>query len=463
MIALLFLWLGLAHAARDVQVCGQWTPDLTTAGYLDGDGTDTNGDGILNNDVSDFLFDNTPLKTHGLLAELEYRQSVNPPLPQNAWSTGWTGYLTVAGPDGGCTPMVSLPVPAQVRLDVRLKVISKFQVPGHGAMNVLSDETNLLFTAHWSPTTVWLAVDDPRKTVAMGSGDSQIDIAIILAWALNREDGGATNMDWTIYNSSSTNGAGHTAPDTREIWVGEDTNVRRILHEFGHAIAFELTDWSKTYSWKNRENSGQSVCWKTPDDPPPADQDDGSTNHSSTSDEATSAAIVEGFATYYAAQTINRVDEGDCFIAEDSFKNWDHSTNGIEPTEQNNWYSCDVAPVPSQGLSDTDYWADVCGYPTGSPPTGDGYSIACEYDWLRGFWDLDTDYGWSFEDMLNVLVVANYAEWNVGWSYPLNDESNRAHRRMEIGAEAIEYFNSPEYDGLYDDWMTVSAANGMDR
>ncbi len=456
MIALLFLWLGLAQAARDVQVCGQWTPDLNTDAFDDTDPNDTNGDGNLYNDHADFLYDNTPLRTHGLLAALQYREWAPPSSPPNPWSTAWIGHLTVAGPDGGCTPVVSLPVPLINAVEARVNLFSVFKAPQHEPMSVLDDDTSQVVSSHDGPATTWLVGDDARKTVALGSGDSQIDVAIILAWALNRESGFATGMDWTIYNSNYTNGAGHTAADTKEIWVGTGSNVRRMLHEMGHAVAWEHTSWKKSYAWRNREYT-DSLCWVIPSSRPRSD--DGSTTHSEASDEATSAAVVEGFATYYAAQTINRVDEGDCYMASDNPKDWDHS--GSIESEEQEWFSCDVAPAVRPSLSDGDYWADKCGYPVTGPPANEGYSIASEYDWLRGFWDLDTGYTHDFDDLMTAYAVATFVEWNKEWSYPLADEANRAHRRMEIGADFHDGWNG-ETD-FYDHWMTEALANGMYR
>ncbi len=453
MIALLFLWLGLAQAARDVQVCGQWTPDLTTA-IPDGDGVDTNGDGINNNDVSDFLYDNTPLKANGLLALLQYREWAPSTAPQNSWTNGWVGHLEVGGADGGCTPVVSLPGLATSHVEVRVRIYSSFQAPDQGVMQVHADGSTNAVSEHLGPVTDWLVGDPVRKTVALGSGDSQMDVAIILATALDREAGGVTGLDWTIINADYPGGKGKIVPADEEIWVGQGSNVRRMLHELGHALTWQYTSWDKSYAWRNRQGT-DSVCWTIPASEPTGK--DGSSTHSSASDEATSAAIVEGFATYYAAQTVNKVNEGDCYILEDNPKDWDHDPT---TTIEQEWYSCDIAPAPISTLSDGDYWADMCGY-----PGTDDYIIASEYDWLRGFWDLDTA-GYSFTDMLLVFIGADpdgtFSDpWVVGYTYdPATEADDRPHVRMADSAAAVGWLTQ---SNLAADWATEGANNGMYR
>jgi len=483
-IAYVFLLLtGLAHA-RDVRLCGQWTPSLDTTAWADGDGEDRNGDGIVDNDKSDFLHSNDPLRTHGLLATMYWR-TLKPAAP-DPWSVAWVGYLTTSGPDGGCTPVVAIPVPppGTVTIQLRLDIVSSFEVPDHAPMVVWDDDKTPDYSQIEGPIISHVSGDPTRVDVAMGSGDNQIDIAIILAWALNRETGGVTGMDYDFYNCprpdknvTDPNCVDDPGPgggmnfDLKRVYVNVGTDVRRILHETGHAITAEATnDYKQSYEWRNAPST-DSVCdtIHTPPDPNGVPTD-GSGMHPTVSDEATAAAILEGFATYYAAQTINRIDESDCFVGHAKY-DWNHDGFNNNDGENYRWYSCEGAPVyidPSSTssypgpLQDNYYWGEFCGYPGGSRTNGnDEYGLASEYDWTRFFWDMDTDYGHTFEDLLTVLAYADPFTWITEPVYdtsdPAYDPDDRPWKRMADGALTLQ--NQGVTD-LYLDWIWCGLANG---
>ena len=58
-----------------------------------------------------------------------------------------------------------------------------------------------------------------------------------------------------------------------------------------------------------------------------------------------------------------------------------------------------------------DWWAHECDQ--------DVNSVASEYDWLRGLWDLDTDYGYTFASLVQVLAEAHPDTW-IGDPDPVN-------------------------------------------
>lgn len=411
MMWLFFAFVAFAEA-RDVQVCAQWTPDLNEAGYADDDQTDGNGDGILDNDKQDRLTTNAPLRTHGLFAIVETRLVDSDP-----WATSWAGALQIGGTDAGCTDVFSAATNMLGGVRVRMKVYSIFAVPGVTSYTAVSDDDDTEDVGEVITSSVTLQSGAPdRLDIDLGAGDSRFDIAIILAWALERESGGASLYGWRVHNCAppgendpncvGRDGGGGMDYDNKRLYVDVASNVRRMLHETGHALTATLSNhWADPGGWGN--GAGQDtecVAWQTTLQGGP----DGLTGHFTDSDEATSLAIQEGIATYYAAQTVNRVDEGDCYVAHRTY-DWDHDLVLDAQYEDQQWYSCEDRPLPGLSLNDEDYWGDVCGYPSIAPPYI--HSISSEYDWTRAFWDLDTDWGFTFTDMVQVFVFASPTTW----------------------------------------------------
>ncbi len=473
-MGVLILWLLLGWAeARDVRVCGQWTPDLNEAGKLDGDGVDDNGDGIDDNDKADRLTDNSPLAAHGLTYLAQYR------LSGGSWTFASAGYLEVAGPTGGCTPVLTLPTDASGDVDVRMKAYSSFLAGGSG-MAVYDNPTSETLGVATSSVTTVTSSSGPRAEVDLGSGDARIDTAIIVAWALDRENGGTSSLGYDIYASTTGTGQGGHDFENRTLKVGDESSVRRIVHELGHAVTANMPGmgttatgedaWLKTYEWRNIEIIDasapggvippESVCEVEDWDPSIALLD----RHFTTSDEATSAAIVEALAHYYLAQTVNRLDEGDCYIQGN--QDWDHDFDLDEnapPAGASQWYSCDGLPRPyslldldpGELITDHDYWSDVCEQDMPYPESlTDEYSIAAEYDWLRGFWDLDTDEGLTFLDIGAVFAVASPHDWWAGPSAPLAEHADLPFVRMSVSAIA---------EGFSGEWASQAPSNGMHR
>ncbi len=125
---------------------------------------------------------------------------------------------------------------------------------------------------------------------------------------------------------------------------------------------------------------------------------------------------------------------------------WNHDNDNDDDGEQYRWYSCEEAPVylsAANGgpLNDNYYWGEFCGYPGGSKTNGDNeFGIASEYDWTRFFWDMDTDYGHTFEDLLTVLTYADPYTWIIEAEYNTTDTgydpAERPWQRMADGAQS---------------------------
>jgi len=88
-------------------------------------------------------------------------------------------------------------------------------------------------------------------------------------------------------------------------------------------------------------------------------------------------------------------------------------SNDQQP-ELDGWASCETIPVqrdaddnPISSSLMHDWWDNVsCAQSV--------TSVASEYDWLRSLWDLDTDEGYTFTMLTDVLAEADPHDWIPG-------------------------------------------------
>jgi len=381
MIALLWMLLGVAEA-HDVRLCGQWTPAFEEGNTPDSDGYDHNGDGVVDNDTPDFLQDNTPQPLRGMWLVAEAQ------LATGAWVVQWQGFAPASGPNAGCTDVFT-PVAynAAGHALVRLTASSFVSVGGHE----LEVRNNTSDNQPWSGTVYppSLVTASGRYEQDIGSSEVRVDVSIALAWALAREDGGVSSMDLVVYACGidcSFSSSGEYLHDNKELFVGSKSQVSLMFHELGHAIRYHAgsgVEVPANYTAWHQWDPADSECPAGP----------AGSGHWQTSDEATPTAINEGWADYYAAVILNKTNESDAFLL--GKYDWDHN----DVLDSSNYFSIEREPRPllPWGWS-RDYWAYLC-------QQGD-VNLSSEYDWSRGFWDLDTDRGLTLEIILQVFVHA---------------------------------------------------------
>jgi len=372
--------------ALDVRLCAQYEVDFEEQDTLDFDPGDASGDGITDNDYSDFMNPETkrdPFPMRGLQVVASRKAA------SGFWQEAYRGRAFAAGPHAGCTPVFQVDDLGGGEGIVRLAVYSEVDVGVHH-VDVFDDATSPNYGHVLSPE---MTVPAGRTDLFMGTGDQRFDVAMALAFALVREDGGNASLSLPVYVGDGTGPRYDVDEDA--IYLAADNGwpnyVQAALHEFGHAVFVnrmiaESVSWPTFhYGWDNSDGNGDTEC---PVDLAATDA------HYRASDEATVDAILEGFADYYALSILNRRTETDAFLfwAE---ADWDH--DGSDDLGWISWHRRPLSHMPS--AMDKDYWAAEC--------LQDVENVSSEYDWARGLWELTTVHGLTTAQILDVFIEAD--------------------------------------------------------
>jgi hypothetical protein len=400
-IALLFVLLGSAEAYT-TRICAEWTPNFEDPTVPDDDGIDANGDGDPSNDTSDFLGSNDKTALRGVRLVAETLDA------SGQWQHAWTGHAPATGPFAGCTDAFAT-TSTPLGHWVRVTATSVVEVAGNQFVVYDDDVTPAVGFAQ--SDAIYVNSNGP-VAADLGSGEATFDVAMAIAFGMGREDGYNFFMQYDVFAcnappsggnclSAGTGGGVHRAA-ARELYTSADS-LRIILHELGHAVtasqmATPSQPWQGNgYEWTNDAEQHLTPPYQPADSMCPIVNP---ASHNLDSDEVTTDAVIEGYATYYYAVVTNRTNETDCFLLHSS-KDWDHDDTTAETF---GWYSCEQRPTPDlPSTMNRDYWAHECSQSVDN--------VSSEYDWVRGLWDLDTDEGLTFGQLLQVWVEADPSSW----------------------------------------------------
>ncbi|MEZ4239467.1 MAG: hypothetical protein R3F59_25575 [Myxococcota bacterium] len=222
-------------------------------------------------------------------------------------------------------------------------------------------------------TTRWLDMEFRADGYYdLNAGNSRMSrVMATVTYAMFRDDLGITGQTIQMYRKASAADepcAGTSCNTGGEIYLLAESNgvdhtkfKYVIAHEFGHRmmnLAGGISSLPFSY-----DAPGAGAC-------------PGGPGHSRTSVEWQSAAVLEGYAHYYATIVFNTVGGVGCGSYSHVDLDWDN--DGVL---DGNVYACDDAPVNGLGLSDSDYLGNACGSSLGA-------GTANEFDYQRFFWDL---------------------------------------------------------------------------
>lgn len=369
---------GAAQAATyNVKVCAELTTDYSTIGGND-----------------DFYTDNSAKPARGVLMTVV----------SNTGTVAWSGHTTEEGADAGCTSTLSL----SSSKSYSVKILAEADIYGN-MVEVYDDSTT---PAMWaSSTQVFTPTASTTKTFSWGPHQAW-NILSAAGFALQRRDAGLSGETFTFYTEACAGGGNCYSESSDALFIASDTNKYVIAHEMGHKIA-------------SASNGGAGAAFNytaTSTDCPWT-----SSGHSITSEEYQSAAVNEGIASYYAAAIWNRTDESDCYYTPSYALDWTQDGVGDSSAE----FSCESGGYA--GVDSYDYMGDYC------LAVGAVTNRGTQYDWMRFFWDLETDQGLSVTDIFAIWDEADPDAWTAsgagsGASFPAF-ELDAAASALGYGAE----------------------------
>lgn len=286
-------------------------------------------------------------------------------------------------------------------------------------------------------------------TVTTPTGASQWRIANAVGHAMYRRAAGLSGETFTFLNEVCSGGGScyERTPDWVYISSGGSGNKYIIDHEFGHMFAARTNDTGTcaTDSCAAAHDYGAPYnnCFSS-----------GSTsNHSANQQEYASSAVWEGIAHYYAAVAFNDSTESDCGFV--YYKNTDWNLDGdVADSQETADFAVSCESYPTIAAS-ADYLGSYCedgvGDPCGSGANGNCDNRSTEYDWLRFFWDIDSDMGVSTTNIYNIWDEGDSDTWN---ATDVGAAANDPAPRLRTAADTL---------GFLTEWDARDDVNGVHR
>lgn len=282
-------------------------------------------------------------------------------------------------------------------------------------------------------------------TITIGPHEAW-NVLMAASWALHRRNGGFIGNDYVLYSCPCTHSNtadpcddesnGTPEPPTggscnehltnsalqNRIFVSDFNSAVKhtMAHELGHAILIQGLGHPISPSlnaWPDDCYGVQNVGW----------------THESK--EFSSGGINEGFADYYAAVAFNDTSESDCVFASQTFHDWDQ--DGVVDLIDEQWFPIDCEGGPP-GYAGPDYYSQQC---LGG---SEDDNRSAPFDWVRMFWDLDTDWEASYSigvgDVLAIIDEANRyptGAWNAWDASGDHVTTDSPAQRMAYGASAV--------------------------
>ncbi|MEN0061072.1 MAG: hypothetical protein AAGA48_02925 [Myxococcota bacterium] len=236
-----------------------------------------------------------------------------------------------------------------------------------------------------------------------------------------------------------------TCANRHKLFVDETTLHEQrfpMLHEMGHVVAYYADDQRKpNFSYKANASGS---C-------------DANNSHQIEHEEWASAAAVEGMAHFYAGTVLNKQVEFDCQVVQVGI---DFNNDGAvgQPVTGNEFFlphSCEDGPYLVSGIEDRldgtawddgDYMEQECEM----PGPDDRHT---PYDWMRFFWDLDTDQSFTFGRIMRLWNNADPHNWDKN-SANMSDPDKVRNRLILTAGPAVNRPNEVSIE---------AAANGVHR
>ncbi len=294
------------------------------------------------------------------------------------------------GADAGCSTFTLV---AGAQYDVM--IVSIAQVNGNTVRVYDNDNDNDL----WLSVALdnWNAPSS-AATVNMTTANSHRawHAAAAAGHALWRRNGGMTNKTYDLYTdyadgTDACNDGGGSCSAGGDVHLSDEGRNERfnIVHELGHSMQWFALGQDTI---PDDNSADPANCWSL-------SANEFGASHEMTSKEHQSNAIQESHAHYYAAVAFNDTDESDCgfvYYKQQDY-NLDHAFLEAGNTHP---LSCEDGPTfTTWGIATTAFMENYC--------DGTWSNRGNELDWLRFFWDLDSEE--TSLGTTEILTVVRYA------------------------------------------------------
>lgn len=354
---------------RNVTLCAEYKADFTDSDL-----------GLPLAQRDDYMFSNQNKIARGVLLRIDSSQ------PGAADIDLWTDW---DGADAGC---------ADVVLDdiwtYDVKILSRTNIDG------IFLEVNSTGSTAWSsqPLTSWTPVAGVTNIETVNAHRAW-NMTAAMSWALYRRNYGVSGETFIAHTDDVSPCSANAAAcqSGGEMWFDNTSSLigyRYVMvHELGHLLAYK-------FDGHNSSNKDYGAAAPTC-----TEFGGGTSGHAMSTKEHTSAAAVEGFGHYYAAVAFNNTSESDCAFMYNKTQDFDRTDAAASDFSPPDSISCEGSPVWNLALVDArDYVGDMC--------TGTLTHRGNELDFLRFFWDLETDEGLSFSQVAELVDRADPRSWN---------------------------------------------------
>ncbi|MCB9670167.1 MAG: hypothetical protein H6736_17480 [Alphaproteobacteria bacterium] len=346
------------------------------------------------------------------------------------WSVG--AYAEHTGSDTGCADLTTLPghsyqiyvlSESQLAYGNKVRVLDPASVSnGHYESSGSPFWTYAGTRAHGTTTTVLIPSTLPN--LLQGA----------MTWAILRRNAGIGSSTFRAFTTACPLVGGSCYKANFDALFTDSTSKFVFAHELGHQIgAMRNAANGSPQSTASNYEAPTAVCGPV-------------AGHVMDTKEYQSAAANEGFAHYYAAVSWNLTNQTDCRFG--YYKPVDFNHDGTSDPGSN--LNCEGGPAlttppggsPPAPVAAGDYLADQCATPYGNRGT--------EYDWLRFWWDIDTDGGLSTTDIADIWDLADPYAWRP------TDSGTAPLPRLEIQQAFTDA-------GFQQAWTSWAPYNGVDQ
>jgi hypothetical protein len=347
----------------------------------------------------------------------------------NAASPSWQSYWLSWNVVGSACATVSV----NTTHDYALRFISDALVNGNTikvrqTINGISMTAVASGPAHWDP-------DSGNVDIHSGIRDMW-NVAAASGHAMYRRDGGVDNQI-DVIDVRTTGGSSLYIDAATSEYTGSPigTSMSSAHVDYKYAIAHELGHWVQDAA--NGFAGTQRDANVIPGD---ASCDDSFDDGYLIAKYNSSYAATEGIAWYYAVVAFNQTQDPHCEFG------WPGDYNGDGDTlEANEEMAPSCEGEPAEDWIEMDWHGAYC------PTVGNAAPSGVQLDWLRAFWDADTDQGLDTTSIMEIFSGAHPESWNAIGNNTLDDPKPR----METSAAAMS-------TGFGAAWNAVDDVNGLE-